>query len=1154
MSSLSLQANWQELSLYLWARPPAVAAAAGAGGGPGADAAALRAAMGEMSSDALLASAVAEGSLSVALPGRPTAESHDEAGGEERHGLATAVEPRVRTVRVPALVLAPAEAIDFLTSLPTELPGSCGPSVGYWATLARFVCRLVAARQFMPRLETAEDGSLSACWRLLVSDPAQLAWIESFVAAMPPVCKAGVRSSGEAVEPSHLVESFLAAGTDALVRRAVADDPFFQRVHERAAAAAATPDVRWVSALLGTNRQLLATEDDDEDATAAFAQQAQAWLGQLDDSQAAAMRLCFVLHEPPDEEEDDDGVAAGAIGADETIDLDEDADDVHEPVVHEAHPAAAGANGNGNGAVDVPPPPPPPPPIVWALTLHLQGIDGEGDLIDAVTLWQGSGKSTIVGRSVAKRQAALLAELSRAAEVFPPAQSLLAHPAPSQLTLSTADAYAFIRHWGPMLRDRGFGVTLPDWANHPDEELGLRLVLSPTNELDDLFDPSNAPSSSGAGRARAGGMADAIEFSTGQFGLESLMNFDWQIAVGNMRLTTADFERLVAQNAPLVKHQGRWIHLDLEATRRAIEFVKKKQRGGQMTLADAFRTAFTAQKSETGLNVIGLSGTSWLEQLLEQSPGKSIESIGQPKSFVGDLRPYQLRGLHWLTFLDRIGLGACLADDMGLGKTIQLIALLLSERERVQGSGFRVQESQTEPNTATGTVFSSPSSANPEPQTPNPPLNPLIGPTLLFAPTSVVGNWLRELQRFAAPLKVMVHHGADRLGGDTFAAEAQRADVVITSYSLAHRDKDDFLRVRWHRIALDEAQKIKNPAAAATIAIRSLYAPRRIALTGTPIENHLSELWSIMQVLNPGLLGTAADFREKFAVPIEKLGERERADQLRKMIRPFILRRTKQDPTIAGDLPEKLEMKVFCNLTAEQAALYERFVNDSLRQIDSASGIRRRGLILATLTRLKQICDHPALLEENPATYDHRSGKCERLVDMLEEMLEEGDAALVFTQYREMGHILERMVKARLNAATFFLHGGTPAKTRDDMIQQFQAQQGAPRIFLLSLRAGGLGLNLTAANHVFHFDRWWNPAVEAQATDRAHRVGQTRQVQVHKFVCIGTMEERIDRLLSEKQALADQIVGSGDEWLTNLSTDQLREYLSLSKEAVGEFE
>jgi SNF2 family DNA or RNA helicase len=1113
--SLSLQANWQDQSFYLWARVEPAA------GSPPVDAAALRAAVGEVCADALLASTVGDGMLALSLPVA-------RAPQEDQGGVATRIAPTAEVVHVPALVLSPAEAIDFLTSLPRELPPTCGPSIAYWATLARFTCRLIAARQFMPRLEAGEDDSMFASWRLLVSDRAQLEWLENFAAAMPPVCRAATRNESS-IEPAELVETFLTAGTDALIRRAVADDPFFQRVHERAAAENATPEVRWLSALLGTSRQLHPDEED-VDGTAAFAQQAQAWLGQLDDSQAAAMRLSFVLHEPPEDEEDDLAALADQI-----------LDDHAETTTHDNGQAVEvpSTESASDAALESP-----APPAIWLLTLHLQSLDGEGELLDAASLWQGPGKSAILGRSVAKRQAALLAELSRAAEVFPPAQSLLTHPAPSQLTLSTADAYAFIRHWGPILKERGFGVTLPDWASHPDEELGLRLVLSPTQDLDDLFDPANPATAANGPRARADGMGDAIEFSTGQFGLDSLMNFDWQIAIGNLRLTTVDFEQLVAQNQPLVKHKGRWIHLDLEATRRAIEYVKKKQ-GGQITLAEAFRTAFTAQKSETGLNVIGLTGTSWLEQLLEQAPGKSIESIAQPKSFEGDLRPYQLRGLHWLTFLDRLGLGACLADDMGLGKTIQLIALLLSERERAEQATKRQSDEATE-----GNLHPSSLRASVAPSLSAPP----IGPTLLFAPTSVVGNWLRELQRFAKPLKLMVHHGPERLSAQAFAEEAQRSDVVITSYSLAHRDKDDFARVNWHRIALDEAQKIKNPAAAATIAIRSLYAPRRIALTGTPIENHLSELWSIMQVLNPGLLGTAADFREKFAVPIEKLGEKDRAEQLRKMIRPFILRRTKQDPTIAGDLPEKLEMKVFCNLTAEQAALYERFVNDSLRQIDSASGIRRRGLILATLTRLKQICNHPALLEENPATYDHRSGKCERLVDMLEEMLEEGDAALVFTQYREMGHILERVIKARLNATTFFLHGGTPAKGRDDMIQKFQEQNGAPRIFLLSLRAGGLGLNLTAANHVFHFDRWWNPAVESQATDRAHRVGQTRTVQVHKFVCIGTMEERIDRLLSEKQALADQIVGSGDEWLTGLSTEQLRDYLSLSKEAVSEFE
>jgi SNF2 family DNA or RNA helicase len=1151
--SLSLQANWLDQSLYLWARPAPTADTAAAPASNGAvaavDPAALRAAAAEVCSDCLLASAVAEATLAVRLP---TA------------GPAAAADP----VTVPALRLGPVEAIDFLAGLtPNATPAGCGASVEYWAALARFVCRLMAAKQFVPRVDMNDDTTLSAGWRVIVADRAQLEWLESFAAAMPPVCRAAVGADGGApsppAEPAHLIETFLSATADALIRRAVADDEFFQRVHAKAAAEGATPEVRWLSALLGPTRVLREPEDDDADHTAAFVQQAHAWLGQLDDSHAAALRLCFVLHEPP-EDEDEPGDAADGNGHEIAAAADDaDGPDPFERStdVHEAGATDGEAETEQSAAAAAPAVPPAPDTSEWALTLHLQGLDGEGDLIDAESLWGAQAKAAILGRSVAKRQAALLAELARAAEVFPPAQTLLAHPAPSRLTLNTTDAHAFIRHWGPLLKDRGFGVTLPEWASYPDDEVGLRLILSPDDDLDGgAFDPFN-PAGNGAARGRraAGGAADRmgeqIELSTGHFGLDSLMNFDWQVAIGSLRLTTGEFENLVARNQPLVKHKGRWIHLDLDATRRALDFVKKKQ-GGQMSLADAFRTAFTANKAETGLNVIGLTGTSWLEHLLEQSPAKSLESIPQPAGFEGDLRPYQLRGLHWLTFLDRIGLGACLADDMGLGKTIQLIALLLHERERAEATKRRSDEATdgeaTEADVGRGPAPSSLRASV------APSLSSIPGPTLLFAPTSVVGNWLRELQRFAKPLKVLVHHGPDRLGGDAFAAEAQSSDVVITSYSLAHRDKDDLARVRWHRIALDEAQKIKNPAAAATAAIRALYAPHRVAMTGTPIENHLSELWSIMQVLNPGLLGTAADFREKFAVPIEKLGERDRAEQLRKMIRPFILRRTKSDPTIAGDLPDKLEMKVFCNLTAEQAALYERYVNDSLRQIDAASGIRRRGLILATLTRLKQICDHPALLDKegsSTASLDHRSGKCERLVDMLEELIEEGDAALIFTQYREMGHLLERVIKARLGKDTFFLHGGTPAKTRDDMIQGFQAQaEGAPKIFLLSLRAGGLGLNLTAANHVFHFDRWWNPAVEAQATDRAHRVGQTRQVQVHKFVCIGTMEERIDRLLSEKQALADQIVGSGDEWLTNLSTDQLREYLTLSKEAVGTFE
>jgi SNF2 family DNA or RNA helicase len=379
--------------------------------------------------------------------------------------------------------------------------------------------------------------------------------------------------------------------------------------------------------------------------------------------------------------------------------------------------------------------------------------------------------------------------------------------------------------------------------------------------------------------------------------------------------------------------------------------------------------------------------------------------------------------------------------------------------------------------------------------------------------------------------------------------------VVITSYALAHRDQEDLAAVPWHRLVLDEAQKIKNPTAASTLAIRSLPAPRRVALTGTPIENHLSELWSIMDVLNPGLLGSATEFRQRFALPIERMGDLDRSERLRRLIQPFILRRTKSDPHVAAELPEKLEMRVFCNLTQEQAALYQRITDEMLTRIDAAGGIRRRGLILAALTRLKQVCNHPALIARSTlGPLDGRSGKCERLVEMMEEIIEEGDTALIFTQYRQMGHLLEKILTQRLGATLQFLHGGTPAAQRDTMVEKFNAPGSPIRVFILSLRAGGVGLNLTAANHVFHFDRWWNPAIEQQATDRAHRIGQKRKVQVHKFVCAGTVEERIDHMLQKKLALAERIVGAGDEWLTNLSTEQLRDCLLLDQEtAVGDF-
>jgi SNF2 family DNA or RNA helicase len=401
---------------------------------------------------------------------------------------------------------------------------------------------------------------------------------------------------------------------------------------------------------------------------------------------------------------------------------------------------------------------------------------------------------------------------------------------------------------------------------------------------------------------------------------------------------------------------------------------------------------------------------------------------------------------------------------------------------------------------------------------------------------------------------VLVHHGPERALGDELVKKVQASDLVITTYALATRDRENLSQARWHRVVLDEAQYIKNPVAKQSQAARSFDAPHRVALTGTPVENRLAELWSIMDFLNPSYLGTSGSFRQRFAVPIERYRDKLRAEQLRALIRPFLLRRLKTDPYVVADLPEKVETKEFGHLTGEQASLYDACVKRMLSDVDHAEGMQRRGLVLAGLVKLKQICNHPALAQAeemglstppDPA----RSGKCVRLIEMLEQVLAEGDKALVFTQFRTMGDLLAPMLRHHLGADVLFLHGGTTQPQRQNIIDTFQ-RSGGPPILILSLKAGGVGLNLTAATHVFHFDRWWNPAVENQATDRAYRIGQTRTVQVHKFVVGGTLEERIDQMIESKTELAENIIGSGEAWLSELSTDQLRDILTLRNDAV----
>ncbi|BAJ29278.1 MULTISPECIES: DEAD/DEAH box helicase [Kitasatospora] len=440
---------------------------------------------------------------------------------------------------------------------------------------------------------------------------------------------------------------------------------------------------------------------------------------------------------------------------------------------------------------------------------------------------------------------------------------------------------------------------------------------------------------------------------------------------------------------------------------------------------------------------------------------------------------------------------------MGLGKTVQTLALLALEHAR----GAR-------------------------------------GPVLLVCPTSLVGNWRREAARFTPRLRVQLHHGPDRTLPDP------AADLVVTTYGVLQRDAALLRAVHWRRIVADEAQHVKNRAARQSRALRSLRSGPRIALTGTPVENRLAELHTVLDFANPGLFGTPESFREHYAVPVEQSGNQDVAAALRRLTAPFLLRRLKSDPEIGRQLPAKREFTVRCDLTPEQAGLYQAVVADLLDRLGGVRGVERKGAVLAALGRLKQVCNHPAQLLRDRSPLGGRSGKVERLVALLREALAEGDRVLVFTQYAEFGALLQPHLRRRLDTPVLYLHGGLSAPRRQELVDSFQSPDG-PRVFLLSLKAGGTGLNLTAANQVVHLDRWWNPATEDQATDRAHRIGQHRDVQVRKLVCTGTIEERIAELIDTKRELADSVVAPGEQWLTGLPTDRLRELLTLSADPTG---
>ncbi len=1008
--------------------------------------------------------------------------------------------PRLRLWQVTGLKLPPVAALAFLGHLdngrgesPTGdllfSPLRFANDLLFWSNAAKFTLQLLAGQHYLPTLRLQTPTQLLVGWQPVLTDSQVEAQFNQLVASMPPICRAhDLITPTEAPVPLELLNHFLTALLDAAIRQWGTGLAATLQSAEPSESRAQ----RWLLSLLGTQHTM---ELPPQPAHQIY----QAWRGwseQLRIIRDANFRICLKLEPPPTPADNADPAGAGAeLGT-------------------------------------------------WTLYYYLQARDHLNLMVPATEVWESQNHALQLGARLLDRpQERLLAGLTVAARISPAIARSLQTPQPTLAQLNTAEAYKFLQETAPLLESSGFGVILPHWwYTNQRARLGLRLRLMDVNQQDEddaaAWDETAATLSASERAARARGMGQ--------------VRYDWELMLGGKALSQREFDRLAARKSPLVHLQDQWIELDPAQVAAAQHFLAQQRATGAIPFLQALRIAQTyatnatlgpdpatpveGPESATAaesikdksadhmselladllpestpalLPLAGVDVEGWLADALERlHHQQNFTALPEPAGFIGELRPYQRRGVGWLVYLRSLRLGACLADDMGLGKTVQSIALMLYDKQK-QGA--------------------------------------VNQPSLLLCPTSVVANWRREVERFAPSLRVLMHHGSGRLSGDEFLASLANYDLILTSYGTARRDIDLLLQQVWSNLILDEAQNIKNPNAKQTQAVRQLGADNRIALTGTPVENRLAELWSIIEFLNPGYLESYEHFRRRYVIPIERYNDEEHAAELRRLVQPFLLRRLKSDPNIIADLPEKNEMVVYCSLTREQAVLYEQVVSKSLQALDQSDGIQRRGMILALLTKLKQICNHPAhfLKEDGPLV--GRSGKLSRLTEMMEEVIAVGDSALIFTQFVEMGDLLQQHLIETLKVDVLFLHGRTPANQRERMVMNFQDAEN-PTIFILSLRAGGAGLNLTRANHVFHFDRWWNPAVENQATDRAFRIGQRRDVQVHKFVVAGTLEEHIQQLLEDKQTLADVIVGSGEQWLSELSTDQLRNLLLLRQD------
>ena len=707
-------------------------------------------------------------------------------------------------------------------------------------------------------------------------------------------------------------------------------------------------------------------------------------------------------------------------------------------------------------------------------------------VMDAVDLF--AMPAALLARFGTDAERDLLLALRRGARAWEPISALLSQQIPDALPLDDDLLADLILDGASGLESAGIAVFWP--SELLAGGLSLRAVLTPT----------------------------PAAVAEGGFDLGSLLDFHYELTVGGEALSPEEIDLLAEAKRGLVRIRGRFVLVDAELLAKAQE-----RRSRRIPAAAALGALLGGKLEVDGelVDVVAKGAIADMAERLRRLSTGALEPLAPPHALVAELRPYQLRGLAWLVGMTELGLGACLADDMGLGKTVQVIALHLHRLQDRQAASLT--PAAPKPPDRKG---QRPQRAAPAGPDPDPP-----APTLVVCPTSLLGNWEKELHKFAPSVSVRRFHGGDRHLGDLVAGE-----VVLTTYGILRREQEALGEAGFAMVVADEAQHAKNPLSDTAKALRSVPSQARIALTGTPVENRLTELWSILDWTTPGLLGPLERFRRTVAVAVERNRDEEATERLANAVRPFLLRRRKTDPAVAPDLPERTITDLAVPLTTEQVSLYEAEVREALHAIATKSGIERQGLVLRLLTVLKQICNHPAQYLHQVGPLPNRSGKLAALDELLDVIVDAGDSVLVFSQFVEMCSLLETHL-ASLHIPTLFLHGGVPARKRDEMVANFQA--GTVPVFLLSLKAGGVGLNLTQATHVIHYDRWWNPAVEDQASDRAHRIGQRRAVQIHRLVCEGTLEDRIAELLENKRALAESVVGQGEAWIGDLSDSAL---------------